>query len=185
MIHYTLLPEKEIKELKREYRIRLFISILFFISIAIVIGIFSLMPAFIMSYSQEKSALNQIELVRKNRNSKEIENIIKELKQDSDDLKKININNKVSYSEIISDIISEKGSGISLNSFQFIIPVNTASSTISFVIQGKSLTRDALIKFKNKLESNPSISSVELPVSDLAKSKDIDFSIKISLILPR
>ena len=104
MIHYTLLPEKEIRELKREYRIRLFISILFFISIAIVIGIFSLMPAFIMSYSQEKSALNQIELVRKNRNSKEIENIIKELKQNSDDLKKINlnINNKVSYSEIIS-----------------------------------------------------------------------------------
>jgi len=35
------------------------------------------------------------------------------------------------------------------------------------------------------LESDPGITSVELPVSDLAKSRDITFSLKLSPIAPK
>ncbi len=183
MIHYTLLPENEMKVLKREYRMRLFIFILFFISLAITIGIFSLAPAFILSYSEEKDALLRIETIREGRKNKEIDKIVKDLGLINEYIKKINSNtNKIVYSEIIPQIINDKNSDVYINSFQFTDneTANSASSTI-LIIQGRANTRDALIRFKTKLEQNPIITKVELPVSDLAKSREINYSIRLSL----
>ena len=81
MIHYTLLPEKEIKTLKREYRMRLVIFFLFFMSVAVLAGIFSLTPGFVLSYTQEKEALEHLKKVEKSRKDKGLDSIIKELNE--------------------------------------------------------------------------------------------------------
>ncbi len=183
MIHYTLLPEEEMKSLKREYHTRLFIFTLFFISLAIILGILSLIPAFVIAYTDEKSALNRIEEIRKNRDTKEIESIKKELQKTTEYIKKIDsAENNIKYSEIIPQIINDKNANIQITSLSFIRSDKNATSTNPLVLQGIAKSRDSLLKFKSELEKNSLISSVELPVSDLARSKDIDFSIKISLI---
>ncbi len=182
MIHYTLLPEIERRLLKREYRIRLFIFFLFFISCAILIGVFSLIPAYILSFSQEKDILKSLEYLQKNRKENGMEVIIKELKESDDIIKKLNENNKENiFSQIIYKIISHKNSGIYISSFQFPIPDNESTSTQTAIIQGRASSRESLISFKGRLESDTSISKVELPVSDLAKSKDISFSVRVSI----
>ncbi len=182
MIHYTLLPEKEIKALKREYRMRLVIFFLFFMSIAVIAGIFSLTPAFILSYTQEREALEHLKKVEKNRKDKGLDSIIKELNSTNLVIKQLEENtNGVVYSKIIFKIIGYKTNGLSIKSFDVSKNPN-ATSSVDVIIQGKAATRDSLISFKNKLESDPLISNLELPVSDLAKSKDISYSIKISII---
>lgn len=182
MIHYTLLPEKEMRSLKREYRTRLLIFFLFFLSCSILIGILALVPAYYFSYSQEKESINRFSAIQKSRQEQGTTNLIKELSQDSDILKKLSRSKEsVIWSQIISEITNHKATGITITSLALSKPIN-ATSTIGIALQGKASTRDALIQFKNKLEADPSIVKVGLPVSDLAKSKDIMYSITISII---
>jgi hypothetical protein len=182
MIHYTLLPEKEIKALKREYRMRLVIFFLFFMSVAVLVGIFSLAPAFVISYTQEKEALEHLKKVEKNRKDKGLDSVVKELSETNLIIKKLEENtNDIVFSKVIFKIIGYKTNGLTIKSFD-VSKAPNATSTVDVVIQGKASTRDSLISFKNKLESDPLISNLQLPVSDLAKSKDISYSIKISII---
>jgi hypothetical protein len=51
---------------------------------------------------------------------------------------------------------------------------------VTVVLQGKALTREGLIAFKKNLEQDKRFSGVELPISDLAKSKDIPFALRLS-----
>lgn len=181
MIHYTLLPEKELRALKREYRIRAVIFFLFFLSCSIFLGIISLLPAYIYSYSQEKDSIASLNSLKSKRTNSEVENVSKELEQTSLMVSRLKgKKDQVIYSSIINEIVKNKNSGLTINSFNFSSQSN-ATSSISTIIQGKAGTRESLIQFKNKLESDPNISDVELPVSDLAKSKNISYSIKLSI----
>lgn len=182
MIHYTLLPEKEIKSLKKEYRTRLFIVLLFFISYAILAGIVSLIPSYVFSYNQEKEALKNLQVLQADRHERGTDTIIKDLSDAQELIKKLKKHeDTVEFSQTISEVIAHKTPEIFLQSFQISQPVDTASSSLSVIIQGKSSTREALIAFKKSLEQNPLISKIDLPVSDLAKSKDISFSLNLTI----
>ena len=116
------------------------------------------------------------------RKEKGIDSIVKELSGGSVILKKLNDNsNGRIYSKMIFQIINDKPNGLTINSFD-IASTKNATSSIVVVIQGKAPTRELLVNFKDKLESDPLVTKVELPVSDLAKNKDISYSMKVSLI---
>lgn len=180
MIHHTLLPEKERNILKREYRIRLAIFLLFFMSCSVLIGILALIPSYILSYSQEKVALNDIEKLQKSRKNSGVDVLLKELSQASKIATKIKNSTKDSSpSKLIALIVSYKNQGITIDSFD-IVSSQTATSTM-VNIRGKASTRDLLIKFKERLISDGSVLKVDLPVSDLVKNRDIQYNMKISL----
>lgn len=182
MIHYTLLPEKEIKILKREYRTRLVIFMLFFMSYAVLVGIISLAPAYILSYNREKEVLSRLEELKKDRQDNGQNTMLNELASSTSIINKIKERkDSVIFSTIISQIIDYKPVGVTIKSFDINLSGDEKSSIITMVIQGKALTRESLVSFKNKLSTDPMITNVELPVSDLAKSKDISYSIKINI----
>ncbi len=187
MIHYTLLPEKEIKLLKREYKTRFLVFLLFFVSGAVLLGIGSLVPAYIYSFSQAKDALSRAKFLQESRQQRGVDEVLKELKQTDLDVKKLQEHqDKVVFSNIITQLISSKTSGIRISSFTFsnvVVDANSKKNIFATILQGKANTRENLVEFKKKLESDPSVLGVELPVSDLAKSKDIAFSLKISMII--
>ncbi len=179
MIHYTLLPDEEIKELRKEYRVRLFIISIFFISLAIVVGILSLFPAYMMAYSPESWALTRSDEVQVNKQVVSTEDKQKELASSQQAIAKLTAGeDNTSYSGIIQDVLSHRSSGIFITSFE-ISRVAGTSTTPDILVSGKANSREALIAFKKKLENDAKFKKVELPVSDLAKSKDIKFSLKI------
>jgi len=180
MIHYTLLPENEIKALKKEYRTRLTVFQLFFMSCAVLIGTGSLLPAYIFSYNQEKSALDQLSSFQKSRQERGMDSVMSDFKITNDAIALIDMSKEsIGYSNIISNIIRQKPYGLTIKSFSLGETNATATSSITAVIQGKSNTREELIKFRDSLELDPRVLKVELPVSDLAKNKNISYSIKI------
>ncbi len=152
-------------------------------SCAVLVGIASLIPAYIYSYSQEKDALDRLVVLQKNREQKGTDTVIKELKQSNEVISKLKGHkDSVVFSKIITHVIDHKVSGLTINSFDVSSIGPAASSTVQIILQGKALARESLIQFKNTLESDPLISKVELPVSDLAKSKDISYSLKVTII---
>lgn len=181
MIHYTLLPDKETRSLKREYKTRLFIVLAFFVSCGIVVGMGSLVPAYLLSLSKEKEARNNIQVLQKGGQEKGTNSIFADLATTTKIIKKFQVDDgKVSFSQVIPEIIIHRSNQIFINSFKFSMSRN-ASSSLDTIIQGKALSREALIAFKKELENDARISKVELPVSDLAKSKDISFAIRFNI----
>jgi diacylglycerol kinase family enzyme len=176
-MNYTFLPQIERLKLKREYRTRALVVGLFILSTAMIIGTISLFPTYIDSKLQENSELAKIAEITKTNDANGLEEIKRELAFDNALLsfaeKTVSGNY---YYEIISNIILAKGS-IKIGSISV---TDFSTTTISFTIQGNAPTREGLTSYKNRLESTMPGSMAEVPLSDLAKSKDIPFSIKFT-----
>lgn len=184
MIHYTLLPDEEIKTLEREYRTRFLIIALFFISCGVVLGLISLIPSFFLSYVQKNEVSQRAEQIRQSRKASGIDEIEKELVRSQAIAEQITTDEDgIAYSNSIQKIISHRSQQILLSSFEISHVLGT-TTPYEAVMQGKALTREALLQFKKELESDTSFSKVDLPLSDLAKSKNINFTLKFTLNPP-
>ena len=179
-MNYTFLPNLEKSSLIREYRIRALIVLLFFISISIVIGIGSLFPAYIYSSLEEKIHLRQVTDLRKTSDDATVTAIQKQLAASSAILNTVsnNIGTNI-YSQALNSRVSTRGN-INLNSFAFERPT---SNTLNVTISGIAPTRKDLLAFKNRLQGLSSKTTVDLPLSTLAKDSDVSFSIQINEVL--
>ncbi len=184
MIHYTLLPSQELKLLKKEYRIRVTIYMMFFLSFVILLGICALLPAYIYSYSQERALLARLGEIQKSRASRGADEIKKELSDSTEMINRLkNHKSPIVYSNIITQMINHKTTGVGIKSISVAVENPQATTTsVVIVIQGVSISRESLIQYRDKLEADPLVKKVELPISDLAKSKNISYSLRIHTI---
>jgi len=174
---HTYLPTDQKKELRRAYIMRVIVVTGMMLLAVVIAAIIFLLPSYFATYSERIQSSAGLELVRSRgvaTETKEIEAQVRLLRdmtvRFSEGADKIPVTKALSlaYSSIVP--------GIKITDFEFSY---TASSTVDMRIQGLAQTRDALINFKKKVETNEQIKKVELPVSDLAKSKEITFSMKI------
>lgn len=176
-MNYTFLPQYERNKLKTEYRVRAAIVFLFVLSVSVVIGIVSLFPTFILSKIEEKNQLSMIAETNKKNDANGMNDIKAQLTKDNTLLiKATEVAKNPSYSSAIRDIINAKGT-VKIDSISF---SNNSTTTVDVFVQGFSVNRDSLLAFKSRLESAFSGSTVDLPLSELAKNKDIKFSFKFS-----
>lgn len=176
-MNYTFLPQIERNKLKREYRIRASVVSLFVLSVVMIIGIAALFPTFISSKIVEKNELARIAEINKTNNESGLEIIKTQLNRDN--ILMNSVEDAVStptFYTAVKDIVTAKGS-VKLYS---IAVTGFSTTTIDVVIQGLAPSRDSLIAFKNRLETSLPGSSANLPLSDLAKNKDIQFSLKFT-----
>ena len=187
MIHYTLLPEKEAGALRLEYKIRILIVLLFFVSSAVIVGIISLIPGYVISSIKENELTSKLEELKKSKEARGIDATIVELKQGSDILRQIQQDVKESsFENAIQNTVSAKlpkaiFTSIQISSVTETNSTSTNDSSYEVLIQGKSATRESLLEFKRNIEKNPIFSKVEFPIPDLTKTKDVAFAIKVKL----
>lgn len=181
MIHYTLLPKHDIDVLKREYRIRVFTLLMFFISCAIVAGIVGLIPAYMYSYNQEKDSLKRLNQAQKSKESSGIYEVIKNLETAEKLVAKLKDDAQtVEISSILDKVLLHGNELVNVSAFQMTLTKN-ASSSAEIVIQGKSKTRETLLIFKKNLEQDAMFYDIEMPISDLARTKESTYAIKLKL----
>ena len=76
---------------------------------------------------------------------------------------------------VLERALAKKGSGIVITSINLVRGGTPGAITLS----GIASSRDALVAFSKRLQAEPAFSNATLPVSSLAKNKDIPFSIAI------
>jgi hypothetical protein len=181
MIHYTLLPKKEMKTLQREYWIRLLVVSIFFISCAVVLGIITLIPSYVYTQVQERQALLHKDELLKSRKESGADQVEKSLVESQTIAQKIiEDSDMVAYSDIVQKIISHRSNQILLSGFGLSHGEGTSTPT-QIVVQGGAVTREALLNFKKGLDNDTSFTHIDLPLSDLAKSKNITFTVQMTL----
>ena len=163
------------------YLVRLAVVGLFLFSLAGLIGVVSLFPAYISIYTEEHI---QTKLGATLKNDKEVANTTKlqnELQEDNRIIHTIAIGIATTTypSQLIEKIAALRGQ-VRVNSITL---GDTATTTVEIVVEGNSPTREALVTFENRLRNLAVGNKVDFPISSFAKSKDIPFSLKLTHIL--
>ena len=177
-MRHTLIPKTLKKSLRHEYRIRAFTVFLFMVSTSLLIGAVFLLPSFIHASLDKRAADTELIplklLAAKNGGV-----------DSKDDLqKKANIikilasspKGKMEYSSIVKKIIEARGK----TTIASISVSRTSTTTVVTTIVGVAPSREELLALKNRLLLSVLDNKVEVPVSLLAKSKDIPFSLSIT-----
>lgn len=175
----NLLPKQNKKIIRREYLIRVFGIGLVFLFMASVLGSVFLLPSFFFSRAKEESVRTSAEIVRKSvefreKNSSDI--LLEEAKQKLELLS--NKNGGILVQDIVIKITDEKPYGVSLYGISY-MELTEGRSRVT--LTGVAGEREDMLSFRKYLEQDVLFSSVRLPVSNLAKDKDIEFSIEIEI----
>jgi len=173
----NLIPPKARKEVVVEYWVRVVSIWLFTLSIfGLVVSLF-LLPVYVLVTSQvdayassaveatEKVAeydLSAVSLVKVNRQAQML----------------VGLREMSNFSEMIDTIESLKGEGISLDGFS-LVRENKKIGAVK--IEGEAFVRQNLVDFRDSLLGHPDIEDIHLPISNLAKDKNLPFSISVTL----
>lgn len=84
----------------------------------------------------------------------------------------------VRISEVIEEVVSHGGQGITFTTFQAVEEKGTLKE---IAIQGIASSRGTLSSLKTSLEASPYFTRVELPLSDLARDANLPFAITLTL----
>lgn len=172
---FNLLPESIKDKIKSEYSTRRVVVALFFVvAIQFSVLIFTF-PSWVVSYTRESEVKQQT--VKLNQST---------LSSGANDIKQkiASINTKINtlstsldypkLSPYVEYMLSKKTNSIKIYSFSY---TSNNEKTAILTIRGTASTRESLVSFVESLKMDKKFSKVDLPVSDLAKSKDIDFSV--------
>lgn len=175
-MRHTLLPLNERIYLRREYHRRVTIVFCFVFSLAILVGIAGIFPTFVKSIS----LLNEVEKNSKSIVNQEEDKNLKEMQKNvARSLALLSSLQKDNNSPKISDLIAgvlDIRNGLIITNFNI---SKISTTTYSMNIQGITSSRNSLLAFKKNFEDLLPGNKVDLPVSELAKAANFQFSLQL------
>ena len=176
---FNLLPESLKTEIKKEYHLRRAVVVFAFLVFIGGTFLIFLFPSWIISFYKEKQISQQAE--QNNQAS-----LLTEVGEVNTNIKNINlelqtINASLEYKKIIpfiNSVLLKKTRSITLNEITY-NSSDPQNSTI--LIEGVSSTRNSLLAFVKSLEDSQAFKKVDLPISNFAKDRNINFSISLTI----
>jgi len=173
----NFLPQNNKKKIILEYLSRILIMLLIFLFFAVVLLISLFIPSIIFSKYKNQTVKNQLESI-KITNINENQDPIELIKKINTMIGILSGGNTVSLlmSNTIQKIISLKNKDIEILSIS--ISDNSTSSE-KIIINGIAKTRDGLTLFDKDLKNDGLFYSVDLPISNLIKNTNAQFTITL------
>lgn len=173
---FNLLPQYQRAKLEKEYRLRIIVVVLAFACAFFVISAISLIPTYIISQGVIEDIESQVEAYKARAASAGNTPASTALKQVKDLTTALQSDGRQSVSEVFSDIITARPDGVKLYGLSLNNGENRAVQ-----LNGMASTRQSLVDFKKNLEKLSAVKAVDLPISMLTKSTDLEFSIAVTL----
>ncbi len=175
---FNLLPQNIKNRIIKEYSLRRLIVIFAFVLCLQILFVIFIFPTWYVSSSNERS----LALETQDLNNYLVKSDSGKIASTINDINtKIKLlNTTLEYPKvipIINKLISYKNKDIHITEIVF----NAVSSMESSInIKGVATDRETLLSFFKSLQNDKTFSKADLPISNFAKDKNIDFSINIS-----
>lgn len=177
----NLLSLKKKNDIKTLMLLR-FITGLFLavISTAIIL-LASLLPIYFYLNKQEASVLGIGNNLNNDVNFSQIKTISEKISFNNEKLRIFpnELPENGYFESLLSRVVSIKGSGVSITSFNYYQPNKNDTKSTNFEIAGVASDRKSLLDFKKRLEEDDGFSEVVLPISSFVKVDNISFTIKL------
>jgi hypothetical protein len=175
MLHF--LPNKNKKEINEEYILRTFVFFFLFILISLFLLILLFIPTAIYSKYDNRTITDELALTESVNTSKG-EDTVSLIKKLNGITKALAVDTTaLNPTELLDKITGLKGSAIQITNIEI---KGADTGTVSIQINGVAKTRDSLIAFNKSLQENSSFSNVTLPVANLIKDVNADFTITMT-----
>lgn len=173
---FKLLPEEEKKKVAEEYAVRRAVIIVEAFILVLVVGLVGLFPSYILSSARKNEVTERVKIMGdltakegEGDPQKWLRNISLKLNMLSPSA------NPAQPSVSIKRVLDERGSGVRLMGFSWL----EDGENIALTVSGVSQTRQLLLSFEDRLNASGYFSEVALPVSNLARDRDIAFQLKL------
>lgn len=172
----NLIPPAAKKQVVREYRMRVVSVWLIMLSLALLITTALLTPTLILIGSLAKAG--ELDLSEVKQDLSVNEDIAKAIKDNNEIIRQVNSDQeRVRFSELIYLIDDLAGTDVKLTQFSF---RETDGDIDEINLIGFADTRSSLSNFKEVLDKHEAFSNIKLPISNLAKDRDITFSMQVT-----
>jgi hypothetical protein len=172
----NLIPPEALKDVKKEYWIRVFsvwallVGSAFFIVAVFHIPVYQLLRAQKESYQEAyANATVQTGEFKAAEESIKNANAVAKLLAQKDE--------QIAFSTVLKTIDSLVQNGVTIENYSF---TRKGEGLGPVVVSGIAEGRTSLTNFKNAIEKDPLFKVASIPLSDLAKDKDIPFTITIA-----
>lgn len=167
----NLLPDVGRNEIRREYRSRFIATALWGVALVSTFTAAALLPAYFLSQAKQEAATVELSVAEGARGSVG-EGVAAELTAARDAAAALEGTvSQTPPSELIFAVLARKPRDVSVTLLQY----GRSAGRETLRIQGEASNRDALISFRRELALLTGADSVDLPVSNLAKSTDIPY----------
>jgi len=171
---FNVLPDNFKEEIRKQYRGKRTIVWLSAVIALQISTLIFLMPSYVYLTFQEKNLVAQNDSSGQTQQTQSTAKISQIFKTTNAQLSALSLSvSSSSTSDLIAHLISLKGSSITFQEITYTMDTAT-SSTIA--LSGVAATRESLLSLAKTLEADDSFENVDLPVSNFAKDKNIDFS---------
>lgn len=178
----NLLPKSERAGITREYRLRLLAVIASLTFTLGLIDLVGLIPSLVLSYNQQGAISRETEVEQSLPATRDRKLLEQEAARAKEEIAAALGGNGQSVSAIAAAIIRDRPQGIAL------IGVDIAAAdakTYHINLSGAAGNREELLAFQNALEKENGFSEINLPISDLAASSNISFSLTLTAASPQ
>ncbi len=178
-IMFNLLPENLRNAVVKEYHLRLTIVVMVYVILIQVSFLIFLFPSWLVSFYKEKDFSSQSDELNKSLSTLDISSTTSFIK--SFNTKIGIINDSLEYPKfvpILDDVLAKKTGTIRITGMYY--TVNSINSG-TLTLEGIGDTRESLVSFSDSLKTIGYFKKVDLPISNLAKDKNIDFTISINI----
>ncbi|MFA7216574.1 MAG: PilN domain-containing protein [Candidatus Paceibacterota bacterium] len=174
---FNLIPKSAKKIISKDYKIRRWVVVLTFVIFVQLSLMVFLLPSLVLSYFKDKDLSEEVQSAKESVLSKDAAAISKVITSTNTSLDLYE--NLFSYPQVvpqINKIISYKNQSLKFTDFLY---QSTGTSTSLITVRGIASTRDSLVLLVRNLEESGVFYNVDLPVSNLAKDRNIDFSVSL------
>lgn len=175
---FKLLTEEERIKVAKEYSARRVTIMLVAVALSLMVGVIGVYPSYNTSHYQYEDAINRVKSLGINDgNEPERSELQTWLDEFSEKLNTISpsLDNDRPAS-FVEKVLETKIPGISIRGFSW----TRTKDKLILTVSGRSSDRQTLIEFERRINSSGHFTEVALPISNLAKDRDIDFQIKFS-----
>lgn len=178
----NLLPQE-----KKHKNIMLFrqnaVSVLFFtLTVAVLLSAISLLPVYFVSSVRESIEQEKLVLFEQRPEVTESGVLAETIKSTNEKLEIFSETEVPTLMRnVISPLIAIEQEGITIEGFLLNQPTKEGEGYTG-EINGLASSREALLEFSSKIEATGNFSSVDVPISQYAKGKDIDYSITFQIV---
>lgn len=176
---FNLLPENLKKAIVHEYKLRLVIVAMSFVVLVQVSFLVFLFPSWLSSYYKGEDFTIKSDEMSTSLSNHDVNSTTSYIKTLNSTLTLIN--DTLEYPKIIpilESLLKERTSNIRLSGISYV--VNSVTSGV-LTLNGVGDSRETLVSFSKRLAQIEGFKKVDLPLSNLAKDKNIEFSININI----
>jgi hypothetical protein len=174
---FKLLPEESKEKIRQEYMLRRAVVSLWAFIFLLIIVLVGLFPTSLLSKIRYEEIAARAQMLESAPLAGEAESLIAWQEELNLKLKLMNpkLDNERA-SPLMEAVLDERGSGIRYTRIEW----NKRENAMSLELSGIARDRQVLLSLEKRLNDSGEFASVALPISNLAKEKDINFVFKLA-----